>query len=275
MQAIRLGPLLLPVAPLLLVLGWWAAQALAARLARGAVAGGPAPRPGPALLAAALAGLLAARLLFVLRWHAHYSVAGALFDLRDGGFVRWAGWLAAALVLALWGWRRPPLRRPLAGALAAAALVVLGGQLVLGALQPPPRPLPALVLRDLQDHPVALRSLRGQPLVLNLWATWCPPCRRELPMLLRRAAAVRGVRIVLAEQGDAPQQVRSLLRSLGLPQAPQVVLDSGRQLAAYYDVPGFPTTLFIRADGTLQRMYVGEMSAATLQQGIERLRGAR
>ncbi len=270
MMPLRLGPLLLPSAPLLLLLGWWIADLVARRLARGA-----GPRPGPALLAAALAGLLVARVVFVLRWRSQYPTLGAVLDLRDLGFDPWAGWPAAALVLLAWGWRRAPLRRALAGGLATAALVVLGGQALLSALQPAPRLLPQLTLRDLRGQPVDLRSLRGQPLVINLWATWCPPCRRELPMLLEQASMHPGARIVLADQGDSPQAVQALLQSLGHAGAPGVLLDGTRALAAHYDVPGYPTTLFIRADGSLQRMYVGEMSAATLHQGIQSLRGAK
>lgn len=269
MMPLRLGPLLLPSAPLLLLLGGWLADMLARRLARGV-----APRPGPALLAALLAGLLAARVAFVLRWYSQYPTLAAMLDPRDLGFEPWAGWPVAALVLLAWGLWRAPLRRALAGAFAAAALVVFGGQALLTALQPAPRPLPALTLRDLQGRPVDLRGLRGQPLVINLWATWCPPCRRELPMLLAQAAGHPGARIVLADQGDPPAAVDALLRSLGHAGAPEVLLDAGRSLAAYYEAPGYPTTLFIRADGSLQRMYVGEMSAATLRQGIRALGGA-
>ena len=269
MMPLRLGPLLLPAAPLLLLLGFWIAEAVARRLA-----GGCSARPGPALLAAALAGLLVARAAFVLRWRSQYPTLGAVLDARDLGFNPWAGWPAAALVLLAWGWWRAPLRRALAGGLAAAALVVLGGQALLAALQPAPRMLPRLDLRDLRGRVQALQSLRGQPLVINLWATWCPPCRRELPMLLSHAAAHPGERIVLADQGDPPAAVDALLGSLGHAGAPEVLLDPARSLAAHYEVPGYPTTLFIRADGSLQRMYVGEMSAATLSQGIRRLREA-
>ncbi len=267
MMPLRLGPLLLPTAPLLLLLGFWIAEMVARRLA-----GAAAARPGPALLAAALGGLLVARAAFVLRWRSQYPTLGAVLDVRDLGFDPWAGWPAAALVLLAWGLWRAPLRRALAAGLAAAALVVLGGQALLAALQPPPRMLPQLSLRDLQGRVLPLRSLRGQPLVINLWATWCPPCRRELPMLLAQAGMHPGARIVLADQGDPAAAVDALLRSLGHAGAPEVLLDPGRALAAHYEVPGYPTTLFIRADGSLQRMYVGEMSAATLSQGIRRLR---
>ncbi len=270
MDDLRLGPLLLPLSPLLLLLGWWAARLVARALAHHDGA-----RPAsvqPAWLAAGLLGLLVARVVFVLRWHAHYHSLGAMLDLRDRGFDPLAGWIGAAVVLLAWGLWKRPLRRALSAGFATALLLVLGGQAGLRALRPAPRPLPVLALPDLHGRSVDLAALRGRPLVINLWATWCPPCRRELPMLLREAARGGDARIVLADQGDPPQAVRQLLDSLGYADSPQVLLDTQRRLAAYYDVPGYPTTLFIRSDGTLDRMYVGEMSAATLRQGIHRLR---
>ncbi len=269
MDDLRIGPLLLPLSPLLLLLGWWAAQVVARALARHD--GAQPARVQSAWLAAGLLGLLVARVVFVLRWRAQYHGLGAMLDLRDRGFDPFAGWIAAALVLLAWGLWRRPLRRALAAGFATALLLVLGGQAGLRALRPAPRPLPTLALQDLHGHSVDLAGLRGRPLVINLWATWCPPCRRELPMLLREAARGGDARIVLADQGDSPQAVRQLLDSLGHADSPQVLLDAQRRLAAYYDVPGYPTTLFIRSDGTLDRMYVGEMSAATLRQGIRRL----
>lgn len=270
MNSLRLGPLLVPLTPLLLLLAWWLGDAVAGAVARRGPAGAAA-RPGRALLAAALVGLLVARAVFVLHWLPRMHGVGDVLDVRDGGFDALAGWLAAGLVLLAWGLRRAQLRSALAAGFALALLLVLGGQALLRALQPAPRPLPALVLRDLSGQALDLRQLRGRPLVINLWATWCPPCQRELPMLLQHAAA-GDARIVLVDQGDAPQAVRGLLRALGHADSPRVLLDEQRALSAWYNVPGFPTTLFVRADGSLQREYVGEMSAATLQQGIERLR---
>lgn len=267
MNDLRLGPLLLPLTPLVLLAAWWSGDALARAVARRC--GGA--RPGPALLSAALLGLLAARVVFVLRWLPQYTSVPAMLDVRDGGFDAVAGWLAAALVLLGWGLRRRPLRRALGAGFAAALLVAFSAQALLRALAPAPRALPALALSTLDGRSVSLPTLRGRPLVINLWATWCPPCRRELPMLLEQAASAQGVRIVLADQGDPPQAVRALLRTLGHADAPGVLLDARRALAEYYDAPGYPTTLFIGADGVLDRMYVGEMSAATLKQGIERL----
>ncbi len=264
---LRLGPLLLPWGPLLLVLGWLLAQQLAALAARLGL--GDARRVLTPLL---LAALVAARAAFVARHLDAYAGVVAMLDVRDLGFDAGVGWAVAIIGVALLGWRRAELRRSLPMAAGAGALLVLCAQTVLrlaSATAGPP--LPDIALPTLDGAPLQLGSLRGEPLVVNLWATWCPPCRRELPMLVDAGRRMRGVRIVLLDQREAPAQVREYLRAASL-RPRWLALDAHGALASRYQTPGFPTTLFFDADGRLQRMYVGELSAATLQQGIETLR---
>ncbi len=271
---LRLGPLLLPWGPLLLGLGWLLAQQVAAAAARLGL--GDARRAVTGLLLAALA---AARAAFVLRHLDAYAGLGAMLDVRDRGFDAGVGWAVAVAGVALLVWRRASLRRSLPAAAGAGALLVLCAQAMLRLSAPsgqPPLPalaLPALALPTLDGAPLQLAALRGEPLVLNLWATWCPPCRRELPMLVDAGHRAQGVRIVLVDQRESAAQVRGYLQAQQL-QPRWLALDAGGALAARYQVPGFPTTLFFDADGTLQRMYVGELSAATLAQGIAALRGS-
>ena len=269
MDALRLGPIVLPWAPLLLVLGYAVAVWVAA-LAQTAKRG----NAEPALLPLLVLALLAARAGFVLQHAADYPTVLAMLDIRDRGFDPWVGWLAAAGGVALWAWRRPALRQSLPLSAAAGGAVVLAGLGLLSLLQPPRPPLPALTLQALQGPPVALSSLRGQPAVLNLWATWCPPCQRELPLLLQAAQQQRGARIVLVNEGEAAPRVAAYLQRQGLkPQG--VLLDPESRLLAAYQSPGLPTTLFIAADGTVKRVHIGELSSATLQQGIAQLHQAR
>ncbi|MFX8184034.1 TlpA disulfide reductase family protein, partial [Acinetobacter baumannii] len=78
--------------------------------------------------------------------------------------------------------------------------------------------------------PVNLQDFRGKPLVLNLWATWCPPCRRELPMMVRLSQEHPEVRVAFASQGGGPAVVRSFLEEEKL--APKwVLLDPETQLS--------------------------------------------
>ncbi len=272
MDALRLGPLALPFGPLLLVLGYVGAVWLVGLL-RGRGWGDAEPPLLPLLILA----LVAARIGFVLRHWGDYSGVLSMLDVRDRGFEPWAGWGVLVAGTLFWLWRRPALRRSLPLAVGFGAALVLGGAAILAATQPQRPPLPDLTLQTLSGQPVALRSLQGQPLVVNLWATWCPPCRRELPMLVQAAKqqaalGARGARIVLVAEGEPAQRVADFLRAQQL-SPPLVLLDPQQALMRAYDSPGFPTTLFVRADGQVARLHIGELSAATLAAGLAELRG--
>ena len=75
------------------------------------------------------------------------------------------------------------------------------------------------------------------------------------------------MRIVLVNEGETARRVADFLRREKLA-PPEVLLDPDSRLLSHYQSPGLPTTLFIAADGKVQRVHVGELSAATLQQGI-------
>ena len=265
MDALRLGPIVLPWAPLLLVLGYavavWVAG-MAQKAGRG--------NAEPALLPMLVLALIVARAVFVARHSADYASVLAMLDIRDRGFDAWVGWATGVVAVVLVAWRRSALRLSLPLSAGAGAAIVLAGFGALALLQPPRPPLPDLTLQTLQGRPVALASLRGQPAVVNLWATWCPPCRRELPLLIQAAQQQTGARIVLVNEGEQAQRVTTYLQREKLAD-PGVLLDPGNRLLSLYQSPGLPTTLFIRADGRVQRVHIGELSAATLQQGIAAL----
>ena len=285
MDALRIGPLVLPWGPLILALGYAVAVFVA----------GAAQRKGqghaePALLPLLVLALVVARAVFVAQHLANYPTILSMLDSRDRGFAPVAGWVAAVLGVAFWAWRRPALRRSLPMSAATGAAAVLAAGALLQAVQPARPPLPQLSLQRLRSGEegnapvgatlalarpggeVALRSLEGKPLVLNLWATWCPPCRRELPTLVQAAQREHKVRIVLVNEGESAQRVADFLRHEKLA-PPEVLLDPGSRLLSDYQSPGLPTTLFIAADGKVRRMHLGELSAATLQQGIAELGG--
>ncbi len=262
MDALRVGPLVLPWAPILVVAGYVLAVRVAA-LARRRGAGDAEPVLLPLLVFA----LLAARAGFVLRHLDAYAGAWSMLDVRDRGFDAPTGAAAALLGVAWWGWRRPALRAALAQAAASGLVVVFGGLALVHALRTPSPRLPSLTLTRVQGGSINLRDLQGHPVVLNLWASWCPPCRRELPILARAAMQSRVARFVLVDEGEPAPRVAAYLRQAGLPTEP-FALDPTASLARQYKTPGFPTTLFIAADGTVQRLYIGELSAATLEQGM-------
>ena len=118
--------------------------------------------------------------------------------------------------------------------------------------------LPELVLHDLAGRPVQLAELAGQPLVINLWASWCPPCRREMPVLLAARDAEPSVRF-LAAQGLSERDV---------------LLDGGNRLGQLAGSRALPTTLFYDADGQLRHSHLGELSTASLKHALEFVRTA-
>lgn len=115
----------------------------------------------------------------------------------------------------------------------------------------PPAPLPNLSFTGLDGAPVRLAAFRGKPLVLNFWATWCPPCVAELPELDQLAAG--GAVGVLAVSTDrmGAARVAPFLAAHKLPHL-TVALDSALDAAHALHVAGFPTTLIIDAAGQLR-----------------------
>ncbi|MDE3739256.1 TlpA disulfide reductase family protein [Pseudomonas resinovorans] len=265
MTSLNLGPLAIPMQHALLYLGFFAA------LLAGWVAGRKhKTNPEGALFAMLIGGLLVARLAFVGQYFEQYAAAPlSLVDIRDGGFLLWPGLLAAALVGGVLAWRRPVLRQSLAIAVLVGGSLWGSGQALVSALERS-RQLPALSLMDLQGNPVELRELDGRPLVINLWATWCPPCRREMPVLVAAQKAHPDVRFMLVNQGEQAEAVSRYLTEQGL--APrEVVLDSGNRLGQATGSFGLPTTLFYDANGRLNHSHMGELSSASLEHGLRQL----
>ncbi|OBS09227.1 TlpA family protein disulfide reductase [Acidihalobacter prosperus] len=135
---------------------------------------------------------------------------------------------------------------------------------------PAPSALPQLVLPSLGGDHVALDHLQGKPLVLNLWATWCPPCRAELPLLIKARQSHPGIRFYFAEQGNAYNNVDAFAKKYALP-LPLVLLDTNTKLSQFYGVLGYPTTVFYNSHGNIVKIYRGELKPAVLQQYLEQI----
>jgi thiol-disulfide isomerase/thioredoxin len=264
---LNIGPLALSSAVLALLFGVIAALATAGFLHRRGHADA-----GNALYLALGFGLLAARAAYVAGWWPQYVQQPlSVLNVRDQGFDPIAGLLGLLAAAALIGWRRPPLRRPLlAGVTVGVAAWAFAG-LVAYKLAAATHPgLPALALRDLDGREVPLASLRGQPTVINLWATWCGPCRREMPILAEAQRTVPQVRFVFADQGESAAAVKHFMQAQQLT-LDHVLIDGNLQLSNHYNARGYPTTLFLDADGRLRDMHIGELSRATLAERLQRI----
>jgi cytochrome oxidase Cu insertion factor (SCO1/SenC/PrrC family) len=121
---------------------------------------------------------------------------------------------------------------------------------------------PSFTLTGTDGRRVSLADLAGQPLVINFWASYCPPCRAEMPLLQRRVSTASGVRLVLINEGDSSQGARDFLSSTGIQQA--ALLDSNLSVGRAYGVIPLPTTVFVRADGSIAGRQIGELDDRVL-----------
>lgn len=125
--------------------------------------------------------------------------------------------------------------------------------------------LPSLTLKQIDGQTANLTDFKGKPVVLNAWASWCGPCRREMPMLVEAARANPEVHFVFLNISDGPVAVRAFENEIGL-KIPNVLLDPEAKLSEPLRIQGLPVTLFYNAEGTLVNRHIGEISAAELEE---------
>ena len=268
---ISVGPLPMTLMVLLVALaiaiavGWLVARRARAR---------PPAKVMPTIVDMLFVGVVAARLGFVIEWLPQYLAdPWSIIRIGDGGFSIWAGVLAG-LGFGAWRARKAqPLRRPLAyGAVAGlASWAVLAGALLM--MQQSVLKLPATELTTLEGATTNLSALSGKPMVVNLWATWCPPCRREMPVLARAQARHSDVEFAFVNQGEPAQVVNEYLADSDL-HLRNVLLDLFSSVSREAGSRGMPTTLFFDADGRLVDTHMGELSEASLAQTLQRLGAA-
>jgi cytochrome c biogenesis protein CcmG/thiol:disulfide interchange protein DsbE len=126
-------------------------------------------------------------------------------------------------------------------------------------------------LRTLSSSTVSLAALRGRPVVLNFWASWCTGCLAEHPYLLNawRTYRRKGVTFVGVIYDDKQTDARSFVRQYGggWPD----VLDPGQSTAINYGVYGVPETYFIDRQGIIRAKSTGMVTPALLHRWLERL----
>lgn len=153
----------------------------------------------------------------------------------------------------------PPMKRTLALALLLAA--ACGG--------PASREAPSFSLPELgSGRTTELASLRGRPVLLNFWATWCPDCVEELPALeaLHKRRAPEGLAVLGINLDDAPaKDAPPYLKKLGVTY-PQLIGD--KAVTARYAVRGLPVTVLVDAEGRLVRRWTGPVTLESVENDI-------
>ncbi|NNC22998.1 TlpA family protein disulfide reductase [Salinisphaera sp. USBA-960] len=270
MSAISIGPIAMPVGRALLLIALGVALIVGRLSAR--------RRDVPIvdkLIVLALVAIVAARVTFVLRYWGHYvSSPLSIIDIRDGGFESFGGLIAMAVYASVVAYRWPAMRRPLAISLLAGGLVWGGASGGLHLLQPNQMTRPDMPLVRLDGGATTLDELAaeapGAPMVVNFWASWCPPCRAEMPMLTAAQKARSGVSFVFVNQGEPRDKIRNFLKTEAI-SPHNMLIDDDQELARAANVQAFPTTLFFAADGHLVDRHMGLLSRATLARALNRI----
>ena len=123
---------------------------------------------------------------------------------------------------------------------------------------------PDFALQGLDGKPVALKDLRGKVVVLNFWATWCPPCRAEMATLnqVQQDHAARGLVVLGVNQLEDPQTVQRFMQDQGL--SFPIALDLFGSASQAYRISALPTTYFIDRNGVIQDVIFGGPMAQAL-----------
>ncbi len=168
--------------------------------------------------------------------------------------------------------------------LGLAALIVLGGEQpgrgtsvagptpIVGQVAPG-QPAPDFTATTLNGETIRLSDLRGHPVALNFWATWCGPCRLEMPELEAAQSRYReaGLVILTINAGEDAEKVQAYLDELGLTLT--VVLDPQGTLLDLYEVRALPTTVWIDEEGFIRAEHLGPLDAALIDRYVGELLG--
>ncbi len=132
------------------------------------------------------------------------------------------------------------------------------------------QPAPDFTLRTLDGGEMRLSDFRGQPVLINFWATWCAPCRIEMPEIVRayEAHSDAGFTVLavnLTDQ-DVLEDVRVFVEEFDM--TFPVLLDSAGEVSTLYGLLGLPMSIFVDREGSIARIYIGLMSGEQIDEFV-------
>jgi cytochrome c biogenesis protein CcmG, thiol:disulfide interchange protein DsbE len=135
----------------------------------------------------------------------------------------------------------------------------------------PDHPAPDLALFQLDGTARTLRDLRGQVVLINIWATWCPPCRAEMPAIQQAYAEYhdRGFTVLAVNQREEATTIRPFLEQHGL--TFPILLDSDGQASAAYQASALPSSFFVDRRGVIRTVYHGPLPPRVINGTLEQL----
>lgn len=130
---------------------------------------------------------------------------------------------------------------------------------------------PDFTLSDLTGTPVSLRGLKGQVVLINIWATWCPPCRAEMPTIQAtyEQYRARGFVVLAVNQAEDSGTVAAFMQQYGL--TFPALLDSDSVVSRSYQVRVLPSSFFVDRMGVVRVVYFGPMPRSVISGTIEQL----
>ena len=160
----------------------------------------------------------------------------------------------------------PTLRNPITACLCALAFVLaahghsaelppLSHSLTMQA----PKPAPALKLKDADGKPHDFAQYKGKVVLVNFWATWCPPCRREMPSMqrLKEALAGEAFEVLAVDVGEDADTVQGFTSQLDTPLTFPILLDTRSRTMRDWKVAGLPSTYLVDKQGRIVANAVG------------------
>lgn len=129
------------------------------------------------------------------------------------------------------------------------------------------KPAPEFALKAVgSGQTIDIAALRGKPVVLNFWATWCAPCYQEHPVLVQNAKVIPQVQFIGVVFNDTEDKINAFLRERG--SAYPTLLDEQGKTAIAYGVGGVPETYFLNRQGVIVAKFTGPMTTEILQANV-------
>ena len=129
-------------------------------------------------------------------------------------------------------------------------------------------PAPDFSLPSLNGQQIGLQEFSGKPIILNFWATWCAPCKDEMPLLESISKEYGSNLVVIAiNEGDNLSAVKEFVENENLDL--QILLDEENEVGDLYKLSGYPTSVFIDGKGIIQAIYLGELSLAQAERNLD------
>jgi thiol-disulfide isomerase/thioredoxin len=130
---------------------------------------------------------------------------------------------------------------------------------------------PSFSLKGVDGKTYSLKDVKGKPLVINFWASWCQPCHMEAPDLVKLSQQYKGIEIyaVNLAGSDTPRSAENFIKKYRLPFT--VLLDQEDQVSDDYRVTALPTTFFINKEGYIVDQIIGYMGPELLEEKFQKL----